>query len=174
MNYFKEIEISNFAKIKDRSKNYFSKWPSLPIGFTLLDKNKFLNFCPELLHGLTEANIIPKLIGVYITFNQTDSKVHIDYLNPNWNQCRLNIPVLNTEGSRTEFYSGGNFKEVTQSNGLKYLESIDNSYIKETEIELKNPTILRIQTPHRVNTNLKNTPRICLTIFTEIDLVNFL
>ena len=110
---------------------------------------------------------------MYITYTQEQSKVHIDYINPNWNQCRLNVPILNTEGSITEFYTGGNYEKIIQNNGLSYLESIDDSAIKVDEIELIKPTILRIQSPHRVNTNTTTVPRICLTIFTSKDMVAF-
>lgn len=174
MIYFKEIDLANFEKIKKESQLYFSKWARLPIGFTLLDKERFLKNCPELISSAKEAQIGIKNIGAYITYHQSDSKVHIDYINPIWNQCRLNIPILNTEGSLTEFYSGGNFQEVRQENNLTYLESIDESYIKVTEVEMLRPTIIRVQTPHRVNTNTNKVPRICLTIFTDVDLVKFL
>lgn len=108
-----------------------------------------------------------------MTHAQEHSKVHIDYINDKWNQCRLNIPILNTAGSLTEFYTGGNYTKVEQKNGLYFLESIDDSAVKVDEVEITVPTIIRIQSPHRVNTNVTTVPRICLTVFTDVDLVKF-
>jgi hypothetical protein len=174
MIYYKQFQLDSFDIIKHKSQQYFQTWDSLPVGFTLLNKEQFLNVCPEIEADLRKYDIEIKNIGVYITYTQEQSKVHIDYINPNWNQCRLNIPVLNTEGSITEFYTGGNYEKIIQNNGLSYLESIDDSAIKVDEIELIKPTILRIQSPHRVNTNIDTVPRICLTIFTSKDMVSFM
>lgn len=174
MIYYKQFHLASFDIIKHKSQKYFQTWnTSLPVGFTLLNKEQFLNGCPEIETDLKMYDIEIKNIGAYITYTQEHSKVHIDYINPNWNQCRLNIPILNTEGSITEFYTGGNYEKIIQSNGLSYLESIDDSAIKVDEIEIIKPTIIRIQTPHRVNTNVTTVPRICLTIFTNKDMVSF-
>jgi hypothetical protein len=174
MIYYKQFHLDSFTVIKSKSQHYFQTRSSFPAGFTLLDKKEFLSTCPELETDLKKYDIEIKNIGVYVTYTQEQSKVHIDYINPNWNQCRLNIPVLNTEGSTTEFYTGGKYKEIVQTNGLGYLESIDDSAIKVDEVELISPTILRIQSPHRVNTNTTTVPRICLTIFTSKDMVSFM
>jgi hypothetical protein len=174
MIYFKEIDLPNFEIIQNKINLYFSKWAVLPIGFTLLNKEKIRQICPEIESDLLSLNIKIQNIGAYITYNEEDSKVHIDYINPLWNQCRLNIPIRNTIGSKTEFYTGGNYEKVTQPNELSYLESIDNTAIKVCEVELTKPTIIRIQVPHRVRTNLESVPRICLTVFTDVDMVKFL
>jgi hypothetical protein len=174
MVFYKQFYLASFDTIKAKAQKYFQTWQSLPVGFTLLNKEQFLNVCPEIEKELQQHDIEIKNIGVYITYTQEHSKVHIDYINPNWNQCRLNIPILNTEGSTTEFYTGGNYKEIIQDNGLSYLESIDDSAVKVDEIEMITPTIIRIQNPHRVNTNITTVPRICLTIFTSKDMVSFL
>lgn len=174
MIYFKEIFLPNFKTIQKNIDLYFSEWSTLPIGFTLIDKEKIKQIAPELEDDLLTLGIKIKNIGVYITYKDIDSKVHIDYINPEWNQCRLNIPIRNTEGSKTAFYTGGNYQKVYQANKLFYLESIDDSAIKVSETEMINPTIIRIQEPHKVITNLQKIPRICLTIFTDVDMVKFL
>ena len=174
MIYYKQFYLDSFDIIKHKSHQYFKTWPSLPAGFTLLNKDQFLTDCPELATDLQKYDIEIKSIGVYITYTQEQSKVHIDYINPNLNQCRLNIPILNTEGSMTEFYTGGNYEKIIQNNKVSYLESIDDSAIKVDEIEIIKPTILRIQSPHRVNTNTNTVPRICLTIFTSKDMISFM
>ena len=166
--------MDSFDIIKSKSQKYFETWTSLPVGFTLLNKEQFLCICPEIESDLKKYDIEIKNIGVYITYTQEQSKVHIDYINPKWNQCRLNIPILNAEGSTTEFFIGGNYEEIVQKNGLSYLESVDDSAIKVDEVEVTKPTILRIQAPHRVNTNTDTVPRICLTVFTNKDMVSFL
>lgn len=174
MIYYKQFHLDSFDSIKSKSQKYFETWTSLPVGFTLLNKEQFLCICPEIESDLKKYDIEIKNIGVYITYTQEQSKVHIDYINPKWNQCRLNIPILNTEGSTTEFFTGGNYEEIVQKNGLSYLESVDDSAIKVDEVEVTKPTILRIQAPHRVNTNVSTVPRICLTVFTSKDMVSFL
>ena len=114
MVFYKQFYLASFDTIKAKAQKYFQTWQSLPVGFTLLNKEQFLNVCPEIEKELQQHDIEIKNIGVYITYTQEHSKVHIDYINPNWNQCRLNIPILNTEGSTTEFYTGGNYKEIIQ------------------------------------------------------------
>jgi len=174
MIYFKEIFLPNFKIIQKNIDLYFAEWPTLPKGFTLIDKRKIKQIAPELTHDLLSMNIKIKDIGVYITYTDTDSKVHVDYVNPRMNQCRLNIPIRNTEGSKTAFYTGGNYEKIYQNNRIFYLNSIDDSAVKVSEIEMINPTIMRVQEPHRVITNLQKIPRICLTIFTDVDMVKFL
>jgi len=174
MIYFKEIFLPNFKIIQHKINLFFSEWDTLPIGFTLIDKEKINQIAPELEKDLANLGVNIKNIGVYITYTENDSKVHIDYVNPEWNKCRLNIPIRNTEGSKTAFYTGGNYQKVYQTNKLFYLESIDDTAVKVSEIEMLNPTIIRVQEPHRVITNTLNAPRICLTIFTDVDMVRFL
>lgn len=177
MIYFKEIFLPNFKNIQKKIDSYFSEWVTLPTGgVTLIDKEKIKQVAPELEDDLLSMNIKIQNIGVHVLYKDTESKVHVDYVNPNQNQCRLNIPIRNTEGSKTAFYTGGNYKKIYQN--FKpvcfYLQAIDDSAVKVSEIEMINPTIIRVQEPHKVIINLQKVPRICLTIYTDVDMVSFL
>jgi len=86
--------------------------------------------------------------------------------------CRINIPVLNCEGSITEFYTGGKYVPHTANNNGEFSFLIIEDFssaIKVAEVEILKPTVLRIQEPHRVVPNLNILPRITLSLVMNKD-----
>jgi hypothetical protein len=169
MKYFNQIEIQNFEVIQEKTKKFLEPHSSVRVGFYLLDKD-YLEYCPEILSAFADYNLKVKKVALYVTFLQEHSKVHIDYKSNLKSQCRINIPILNCEGSRTEFYSGGEYTMFFQQNGIPYYLLKDNSIpTKVAEVEIIRPTVIRVQEPHRVHTNMNTVPRICMTVATDID-----
>ena len=123
MNYFKYIEIDNFELIQHKTLNFLTRnnWMHR-IGFEILPFEEYLLECPEIITAFNRYDIKPILVATYIMVEQDMSRIHIDYKTSYMSLARINIPIVNCEGSSTEFYDIPleNFYATVQSNGLKY------------------------------------------------------
>ena len=169
MIYHKYIEIDNLEKVQENSLAYVLSLGKLSTGLSILNWADYTKQCPEVLTSLARYKIRPTLAAIYVSYSHDASYVHRDYQSKTKNQCRINIPLMNCEGSKTEFYSGGTYSAIVQPNGLTYYILEDDSATKVTEVEIIKPTVIRIQEPHRVVTNPERNPRICLSLHTNID-----
>lgn len=176
MNYYRIIDIEDLDLIQRKTRQFIFSEVTLGIGFSILQWDRYINMCPEILHQFNKYDLFPVKAGIYVTTETYQSKVHIDYVSEKYHQCRINIPILNCEGSKTEFYKGGTYKQTTQVNQLSFLQISDdlNSLEKMCEVEIIKPTVIRVQEPHRVVTNEERIPRICMTLFMDKDPVFFL
>jgi hypothetical protein len=137
----------------------------------------------ELIRRIPEMSRIEELYGpikqlsLLILCDDT-STLHTDHtigLNSGV-EARLNIPVLNCEGSITAFFK---FDDLIRSlftigkDGTKCWPYIDRYYEKPiTQVELVQPTILRTSEPHTVLCKNCTFPRISLTMSFETDIVS--
>lgn len=170
MIYYKQIDIDSFDIIQTKTLEFINSRGQPKIGFSVLPMKEYTEYCPEILTAFSRYNIKPVSCALYTTTEQEQSRVHVDYILDNMPQCRINIPILNCEGSRTEFYTGGEYDVYTQPNGIPYLEiKKDSVATKVDEVEITVPTIIRVQKPHRVNSNLVRVPRICMTVRCDVD-----
>ena len=170
MKYYAYLNLDEFEVIQQKTLEFIQPIDKINYGFSLLDKNKFLSVCPELQQSFDKFNLRVDGVALYVTY--IDGPIHIDYKTNKLNECRINIPILNCAGSRTQFFSGGEFDATVQKNGLTYykLKETDTSIVKEDEVEIIKPVVMRIQEPHRVVNNPDGeVPRICMTVFTDKD-----
>jgi hypothetical protein len=169
MIYYKHIEIRDFETIQEKTRKFLEPQLGVLIGAVWLDKS-YIDYCPEILTAFVDYNLKVQKIALYATSAQHHSKVHIDYKTDQRPKCRINIPILNCAGSRTEFYVGGDYTVFRQQNGIPYyVINEDSTATKVAEVEIIKPTVIRVQEPHRVQTNMDTVPRICLTVTTDID-----
>lgn len=169
MIYYKHIEIDNLEAIQSKTLDFLQTSVMRSTGLTILRWNDYIDRCPEVLTSLLKYNLYPTLAAVYMSYSGDASYIHADYKSPIHNQCRINIPILNCDGSKTEFYTGDKVAIVEQPNGLAYLRLNDEDAVKVDEVEISKPTVIRIQEPHRVVNNPDKNPRICLSLHTNID-----
>ena len=173
MQYYKSIEMNDFDLIKQTTlqyaieKNHIEKF-----GFRFINWAEYVLSCPQILTAFSMYNLIPIQGFFIIAYTLRDAPLHIDYTSNTRPMCRINVPILNCEGSLTEFYSGGKYvPHTTNNNGeFSFLKIEDfSSAIKVAEVEILKPTVLRIQEPHRVVPNLNTLPRITLSLMMNKD-----
>lgn len=138
-----------------------------------------LDNIPELKEGLFKFGI-PKEIALLFLWPGEFGTLHTDHttgLN-NGVQARLQIPVLNTKGSRTSYFNLNERQyknHVVNDGGTKIWPNFYREKLKPvSEIELMEPTIIRTSVPHTVYCDNNEYPRITMTISFQEDLVKFL
>lgn len=101
------------------------------------------------------------------------SSLHIDHVTGKQYgvKARLNIPILNTEGSRTAFFEMSPeqyaLAQTNPTDGTRMWHSRE-LYTPVTEVEVTQPTVLRTSAPHTVFCTNNRFPRLTLTMsFTE-------
>ena len=190
MIYWKQIEVDGYKdyapKIYDYFINVYPKHGSKP---DYLKNNTFWNpvtikdvekYFPELVKSvahLGEINEVSIVNIIPITPGQCSS-LHTDHtvgLNAGV-KARLNIPILNTEYTKTFFYNiPDQYKYFISAGGTHtwpaYLAEVLPSV---ASVEVSKPTILRISAPHMVKCWSTKTPRITLTISFKDDIVRLL
>ena len=171
MKLYQSIDLDHCDIIISKVKDYLEKKELINTSYTgyiLLDKNELVKSCPELARSLLKVGLTILGSAIYRTTNNTQSLVHIDNVTY---KCRVNIPIMNCEYSSTVYYNAdiGN-TEVQSWNNTKYIKCVNSTEIDRVTID--RPTILRINTPHRVEMSETYSPRICLTIRCNPDPVN--
>ena len=163
MKLYQFIVIYNYNIIVSKFKNYLEKKElinSKHTGYIPIDKNELIKICPELVSSFFNLGLTIVGSAIYRTTGNTQSPVHIDYAPY---KCRINIPIINCEYSSTVYYKA-DIKEIRHQDHSKvnYIECINA--VEFDRVTINNPTILRIDTPHRVIMDEDRSPRICLTI----------
>lgn len=169
MKYHKHIDIDNFKVIQQKTLDFISSKNNVDrIGFYWMPWKEYTEYCPEILTSFSRYGLTPTGAATITTAKFEHSIVHVDAVQ---HECRINIPILNCEGSMTEFYSGGEYD-------IKYTPGEKNPYMilkkdsiatKVDEVELNQPTVIKVLQPHYVRTNLQATPRISLSVQFDID-----
>lgn len=175
MKYYKYIEIDNFKIIQEKTLEFLVKNNLLNnAGLYFIPWKEYTLEVSEILTAFDRYKIKPIQGATYITTEQNDSKVHIDYVTQAQHLCRINIPILNCVGSKTEFFKVP-MKEFyvnkQEYNNKFFFQIKDNATLVEKvdEVEIIYPTVIKIQQPHRVHTNLVTVPRVCLTLTMDKD-----
>jgi hypothetical protein len=163
MKLYQSIDLDHCDIIISKVKDYLEKKELINTSYTgyiLLDKNELVKSCPELARSLLKVGLTILGSAIYRTTNNTQSLVHIDNVTY---ECRVNIPIMNCEYSSTVFYNADIENTLVQPwSNIKYIKCINAVEIDRVTID--RPTILRINTPHRVEMDTNKSPRICLTI----------
>ncbi len=184
LKYFKIVDTGNFQEYNKEFLNYYNTHQS-----NFIPKNSFwnplkpesLSHClinnPDFAKGIAKFGEIRQL--AVLILEEKSTSLHID---PDYQQgvmARLNIPLLNCEGSRTVFFNPDTMKQLRyhvdqKSKTIVWDSNINHLLSPAAEIELIQPTILRTSSPHMVRCTTCNFPRISLTISFKNDLIGFL
>lgn len=170
MKYHAYIEIDNFEVITKKTLEFIVEHNNVNrIGFYWLPWDEYVIYCPEIMTAFSRYNINPVAAATITTASLGDSRIHVDAV---LQQCRINLPILNCEGSKTEFYSGGEYNTLyTAGSNIPYhvIKKDDTSAIKVDEVEITKPTVVRVLAPHYVRTNVNTVPRISMSIQFDVD-----
>lgn len=175
--YFKKIIIPNYEEIvksslefvRNDSKIYDRKLSS----YYIVDLKKFTNQCPLLMPSFEKIGLKPYLVSIFVMYKNEHGPNHIDLFPPN---AKVLIPLLNTKGTKTNFYGKCKMIRVTNPiSGIKSYRpvSTENMSLNAT-IEVIDPIIIRTSVPHNIEMVEENFPRITMQVETDPDPIKFL
>jgi len=132
--------------------------------YNILEINEFKKFCPKIDLAFARYGIVCNFAVAFVMKSNSNSPLHID--NYIGGDARINLPILNTKGTLTRFYTGGTFKEIinpiTKVPALT-LKNIDG--LKRVDsVEIDQATVIRVNEPHDIFMDVTNSPRITLTL----------
>ena len=137
------------------------------------------NLIPEMRDAFSKFGEVKEIAILFLWENEYGS-LHTDHttgLN-NGVEARLQIPVLNTEGSRTAYFelNEREFKNhKVNEGGTRIWPEFYRQKIKPvTYVELLEPAIIRTNVPHTVYCDTNKYPRITMTVSFKEDLVKYL
>jgi hypothetical protein len=163
--------VKDFKIIQTKTLEYLGDVKS---GFTLLDWADFTAYCPEVLTCCEAYGLTPIAGAIYVIQTQEDEILHIDYADSkNWPKARINIPILNCEGSKTQWFRGGQHQIVKLKSRTPWVR-IEGDVEKIDEVEVTQPIVHATQIAHLVKPNLERIPRIMLTLRMDRDPVYLL
>lgn len=183
MTYYKIIDAGNFQEYAKHFLEYYNKNKDnfLPVNsFWNPLKPECMQHCldnnKEFAAGISGFGEI-KQLAVLILYK--DGSLHIDADYQRGVMARLNIPLLNCEGSVTAFYDPMKMKLYPnffdyKSGTITWQTKLRKMVKPIDQIELNQPTILRTSSPHTVFCNSCEVPRISLTVSFKKDLIDYL
>ena len=147
--YFRELEIDNLDIIKSKTLDYIKTCTSIlnvKIMHTRFDlpNDEFFSCVPELKNAFDQYGISVAGAGFYLSFDSM-TVTHIDVFH---HKARINIPILNVDGTHTNFYSDC----VIDPNPIPghHYAIINTDYKLADKLETKKATVFRVSAPHRV------------------------
>jgi hypothetical protein len=170
MIYYKKIFIDDLEIIQAKVLEFIKVRPAIyyrrsATSYNWLNVPDLLNHCPELVTSFAKFDLRITFAAAHCMWKNTESSIHIDRVP--W-ESRINVPILNTKGSITAFYTNVQYKEDvhTMADGRTYdVYTITNSdFIEADRVEIDQPTVLRVRTAHKVIMNEETAPRINLTL----------
>jgi hypothetical protein len=169
MQYYKKINIQYQETIIEKikiflyQKNYVE---TDTYGFTPLNFSEVVNYCPELFVSLLSHKLKIISVSLYKSLNN-NNPIHIDNVK-NYYKCRINIPILNCQGTHTVFYKATPINLIDQGhNNISLIRCIDE--VEVDRVTIDQPTIIRVDQPHKVIMDEQHSPRICLTVRCDPD-----
>jgi len=173
MGYFwKRIELENLEVIRKKTLDFLYKETDLleKINFrgpfVNLKKFKFLDRIPEIAQSFRKLDLFPDDASIYVTYQNKDSVPHKDYTD---SIGRVNIPILNYEGSYTLFYNNVKAQRLVLPTGAPFYMTYNKDYVEADRMPFEFPAIVRISEGHDIFMDETKAPRITLTISTTPD-----
>ena len=157
-------EIFN-AGIPTRSDVYYLDFVNTIFPNSGVTNDRFRNI-PELMEQMVLLGLEPHWLGstIILMHGEVDHPIHRDSIDFGY---ALNIPVLNTKGTYTIWYDSSVPAQETRVNGdsnVTYWHYNDDTCAEIDRVELLQPAILNIDTPHRVVLENSIPPRITLSL----------
>lgn len=169
MLYYKKIEIDFYDEIVADTLKYLKEQKSdiynrtIQATYYVLDLDEFKKNCPKLDLAFARYDLVCNFAVAFVMYNSSHAKIHVDNYN---NNARINIPILNTIGTYTRFYTGGSFKQIRNPDtNVPSLALASVTNLKQVDkVEIDSPTVIRVNEPHDVVMNSSYAPRITLTL----------
>ena len=170
--YWKHIELDKLDIIRQKTLDFLqshtdyldrSKFRG---AFVNLKHLRFLSNIPEIGESFRKHGLFPEDASIYVTFNNLDSIPHKDYTD---SIGRINIPILNYEGTFTTFYQDIKSKRLVLPTGSPFYMTYNNDFYEVDRMLFENPAIVRISEGHNILMDETRAPRVTLTISTTPD-----
>jgi hypothetical protein len=172
-NFYKELndidnwqELTNFVlyEIQHKYADVFNRINNL--SYIELPEEFFVGLKPKIDKVFEKYNIHCKLAAVYVTYEDKHGDIHCDNRPENY---RINLPVLNCQNTKTQFYSVSSFRWYRNSLYIVKLPAHGADVKLIDEFELSMPTVVSVNDWHCVKVS-NQLPRISLTLSFEEDL----
>lgn len=170
MQYYKKIDIDFHDEIISDALLYIRE--QLPdiyarkinATYNILNLSELKKFCPNLDLGFARYNITCTFAVAFVMYKSGDASIHID--NYPHGAARINLPLLNTKGTLTKFFTGGTFKEtINPLTNIKALNILSFANLKQVDsVEIDKATVIRVNEPHCISVNILTVPRITLSL----------
>lgn len=163
MKYYKYIDL-DFANVAEKIKILITNNPNIIKSFwTTMNSQLILYAFPEIQKMFDPLKINVRTVSlVSVTTFSNTSGIHRDYSD---RDVRINIPIINCEGSKTNFYKSEYAPtKLFLPNNVPYYQ-ID--YDKCTIVDsfcLNKPAAIRVTELHQVVANPFHLPRISCTV----------
>lgn len=195
MRYYRELDLDNFEIIQEKILAYahtvLDNKTINTIGFYNIPKHeRLLTEVPELQSAFDKYDLKIRTVAFYITNKPTidyvpaeqtlknpahtvRNPIHTD-LYPH--KARINLPILNTKGTYTRFFTNCQLKPWKNPFTGTTFEIITNrDYIEVDAVEIVKTTVMRVQEPHMVQIYEGSIlPRVTITIGFHTDPVYLL
>lgn len=173
MEYFwKRIELENLEVIRKKTLDFLHKETnhldrsSFKGPFVNLKQYRFLERIPEIGDSFRKLGLFPDDASIYVTYLNRDSVPHKDYTD---SIGRVNIPILNYEGSFTTFYANVKAQRLVLPTGAPFYMTSNKDYYEVDRMPFDFPAIVRISEGHNIIMDETRAPRVTLTISTTPD-----
>jgi hypothetical protein len=168
--YFKSIQVDNLEQLQSA---VFEIMPLMPTAgydsYAMFHNWKdTIRSMPDIENLLCQHNWQNKVVSCAIIVMLPFKKlpIHIDYaLGEPDSNCALNIPLINSAGADTIWYSTDSNPEIKFGPNNKWSEYSynDEDCVENVRTQLSQPTLVNIKLPHSVE-NLQPHRRVILTI----------
>jgi len=170
MKYYKKIEIDFYDEIINDTLNYLKNHKpdiynrEINATYYILDLAEFKKFCPKIDLAFARYGIVCDFAVAFVMKTNGDSPLHID--NYARGDARINLPILNTKGTHTRFYTGGIFREIINPiTKIPALSLKAPAGLKRVDsVEIDQATVIRVNEPHDISMDMFNSPRITLSL----------
>jgi hypothetical protein len=167
MIYYKELDIPNFELIVEKTRQFIVTETTLAstrvfAAWHFLNFQNYVNAVPEILTAFSEYGITPIRVAAFVTHTSADAAPHTDDC---LEYARINLPIMNCEGTQTNFFEDTTSVRVTNPRTNISHNEITGPLHKIDSFEIKKATVMRVRAVHSVTMNQHNpVPRITLTI----------
>ncbi len=167
MKYWKHIDIDYYDTIVEKTLDFIktktvhmdkSKYKG---PFINLPHYQFIKHVPEVNLAFRKYGLFFEDANIFLMWDNKDCVPHKDYTD---SIARVNLPILNCQGTKTVFYDNLKSKRLILPTGAPFYMTMNKDYVKVDEVEMTQATIVRISEGHSVIMNESNFPRITLTL----------
>ena len=159
MIYYRKIPWDNLDLLQAKTMDYLTKnRPDMlnrkgGASYWTMHDREILKWVPEINAGAAKYGLVCDYTAAFVMHRTGDGPLHIDNFTY---ETRINFPILNCAGTRTQFYTGRN------EDGVKHYSSNNSSAgttvkIPKTastvlldEVEVDCVTVLRVNTAHSI------------------------
>jgi hypothetical protein len=167
MQYWKHINIDYYDIIVSKTYEFIkcktdhldkSKYKG---PFINLPHHQFIEYIPEINLAFKPYGLFFEDANIFLMWDNKDCIPHKDYTD---SIARINLPILNCEGTKTLFFDNLKSKRLILPTGAPFYMTVNKDYKQVDEVEITQATICRISEGHTVIMNQSNFPRITLTM----------